>query len=169
MDNTLQILKYAMEMERQGKMFYNKYKDEVQNEKAKRVFENLAEVEEEHYNILKKHYDGLAENKNWSSTNLELSSGDKIFEKVLNEERDKMTDENLKSNFSDMAIMRMAYLIENDFANYYRDAVDKADNEQAKNLLKTLADWEDKHREYFYREFKGYMEQSWFDQNFYPF
>ncbi|MBS4537617.1 ferritin family protein [Clostridium sp. D2Q-11] len=169
MDNTLQILKYAMEMERQGKMFYLKYKDEIQNEKAKKVFANLAEVEEEHYNILKKHYDGLESNKNWSSTDLELSSGEEIFQKVLEEEKDKMTEENLDSNFSDMAIMRMAYLIENDFANYYRDAIKKADNEQAKNLLKTLAEWEDKHREYFYNEFKGFMEESWFDQNFYPF
>lgn len=169
MDTTLEILKYAMEMEKQGQMFYQKYKDEIENENAKKVFESLADVENDHYNILKKHYDGLSENKNWSSADIKLTDGEDIFENVFKEEQDKMTNKNLKSSFSDMTIMRMAYLIENDFANYYREAIKKTDNEQAKNLLKTLAEWEDKHREYFYNEFKSFMQDSWFDQSFYPF
>lgn len=169
MDNTLQILKYAMEMERQGKMFYEKYKDEVQNEHAKKVFASLADVEKEHYNILKTHYEGLSENENWNNTDLDLSGGSEIFDEVFEEEKGKLTEDNLDSNFSDMNIMRMAYLIENDFAEFYREAMKRTENEQAKNLLKTLAEWEDKHRELFYTEFKNFMEQSWFDQNFYPF
>ncbi|MGO1368191.1 MAG: ferritin family protein [Senegalia sp. (in: firmicutes)] len=169
MDNTLGILKYAMEMERQGQRFYEKYKDDVENENAKKVFASLAKVEDDHYQILKKHYDGLSENKNWSSEDIDLSGGEDIFENTFKEEEDKMTEKNLNSSFSDMTIMRMAYLIENDFANYYRQAIEKTDNEQAKNLLKTLAEWEDKHREYFYKEFKSYMQDSWFDQSFAPF
>ncbi|WP_130808108.1 ferritin family protein [Senegalia massiliensis] len=169
MENILQILKYAMEMEKQGQRFYQKYKDEIEDKDVKKVFESLADVENDHYNILKKHYDGLSENNNWSSFDIELSSGSEIFENVFEEEKDKMTKRNLESSFSDMTIMRMAYLIENDFANYYREAITKTDNEQAKNLLKTLAEWENKHREYFYNEFKKYMQDSWFDQSFYPF
>lgn len=46
----------------------------------------------------------------------------------------------------------MAYLIENDFANFYEKALEKSKNEQEKTLLETLAKWEHTHRELFYKE-----------------
>ncbi|RKD33911.1 ferritin family protein [Thermohalobacter berrensis] len=169
MTNILEILKYAMEMEKQGEIFYKKYKDEFESERAKRIFENLAKVEAEHYNILKKHYDMLSENKHWDEIEVDLEEGNKVFEKVLKEEKDKMTSGNLKSNLADLTIMRMAYLIENDFAEFYENAIEKVESPQARNLLKTLSEWEYNHRKLFYNEYKSLMEENWFDQKFYPF
>ncbi len=53
-------------------------------------------------------------------------------------------------SLNNMAIMRMAYLIENDFAEFYKKASEKADSSEVKMLLSTLAEWENKHRELFY-------------------
>ncbi|MTI48282.1 ferritin family protein [Sporosalibacterium faouarense] len=169
MEKVIKILKYAMHMEKQGENFYLKYKDDIENERGKRIFENLAKVEREHYNLLKAYYDELSQNKSWDDLNIDLSGGEEIFEAVMNEEKDKIISENIKDNMSDMTIMRMAYLIENDFANFYQKALEETDNDQAKELLDTLAKWENKHRELFYNEFKDSMKDVWFDQNFYPF
>ncbi|WP_425447804.1 ferritin-like domain-containing protein [Dethiothermospora halolimnae] len=167
MSRELRILEYAMEMEKQGEKFYLKYKDDVEDKQTKKLFENLAKIENEHYNILKKHFDILSEGGDWSVMDSDLSGGEEIFENVMKEE--ELLSKDYKSNLSDLAIMRMAYLIENDFANFYDKAVETAEGEYEKKLLKYLSKWEHKHRELFYKEFKDLMEDNWFEQKFYPF
>ncbi len=168
MENTLKILEYAMTMEKQGQQFYLKYKDEFKSERGKRIFENLAKVEAEHYKILKQEYEALVEGGKLQRFDVTLSGGDSIFEEAMRQEQDLMTPES-DAGLNDLAIMRMAYLIENDFAEFYRHAAEQTGSEEVKKFLLTLAKWEDKHRELFYREYRDLMEANWGEQRFAPF
>ncbi|KXG79002.1 ferritin-like domain-containing protein [Thermotalea metallivorans] len=124
MENTaVSIIQYAMEMERNGQRFYTHFKDQVKGEKAKKVFEGLAKAEEEHYQILKEALENLLRENAWSQGDplpLEQAS---IFELVKEEEN--LYPSRLESDISDLAIMRMAYLIEHDFAEFYRKSLDR--------------------------------------------
>ena len=120
MPSTLQILEYAMTMEKQGQQFYLKYKDEIEGQRFRETFENLAQVEEDHYHILEKAYEKLKERGNLEAGDVEMSGGDKIFEKVLQEEK-AMLDPEADLSLNDIAILRMAYLVENDFVDFYNN------------------------------------------------
>jgi rubrerythrin len=168
MENTIKILEYAMTMEKQGQQFYLKYKDEFKSEKAKRIFENLAKVEAEHYKILKQEYEAFVKGEKSEQFDVTLSGGDTIFEEAMKQEQDLMTPDS-EAGLNELAIMRMAYLIENDFAEFYKHVAEQATSEDAKKLFSTLAHWENKHRELFYREYQDLMHANWGEQRFAPF
>lgn len=165
MKNILDILEYAMNMEKKGQEFYITYMDKVTNPQIKSLFKSIAEVEDDHYEILKKQYDYYKENKTLNNIDFGLSEGEKLYE----DRSAEISLVDLERDLSDLPIVRMAYLLENDFAMFYEKAVEKVDDPQAKSLLKQLAKWEQGHREAFYREYKKAMEDTWFEQGFSPF
>lgn len=168
METTLKILEYAMTMEKQGQQFYLKYKDEVEGERFQGTFASLAEVEEEHYNILKKQYEKMKQEGIIEALDVELSEGEEIFERVLQEEK-AMKNPEADQSLNNMSILRMAYLIEKDFADFYKQAIEQTDSPEAKKLLSSLASWEEKHRQMFYDDYQELMQANWGEQGFAPF
>ncbi|GAK60734.1 putative Rubrerythrin [Candidatus Vecturithrix granuli] len=168
METILKIFEYAMTMEKQGQQFYLKYKDTVEGERFQEIFASLARVEEEHYALLKKQYDLMKQEGTLGDFDAELSHGDEIFERVLRQEQ-AMKDPEADQSLNNLAIMRMAYLIEKDFADFYKKAVEQADSLEAKKLLSSLAAWEEKHRQMFYDDYQELMEANWGEQGFAPF
>jgi rubrerythrin len=65
---------------------------------------------------------------------------------------------------ADMPVLRMAYLIERDFAEFYESAASKAEGE-ARKVLDTLAYWERRHeslfREMHDKAFEAYSDMPW--------
>lgn len=168
METTLQILEYAMTMERQGEQFYLKYRDEIEGKRFREVFENLAKVEAEHYDILKREFELLRETGRLEKVDIQLSGGSAIFEKIMQEEK-HMLDPEEDLSLNDIAILRMAYLMENDFTDFYLSAAEKACSPAASDLLRTLASWEKAHRDLFQAEYRYLMEEKWGEQQFAPF
>lgn len=168
MENTLKILEYAMAMEKQGQQFYLKYKDEVEGERFQGTFASLADVEEEHYNILKKQYEQIKHEGKIETLDVELSKGDEIFKRALQAEK-AMKDPEADQSLNNMTILRMAYLIEKDFADFYKKAIEKTDSPEAKKLLTSLASWEEKHHQMFYDDYQELMRANWSEQRFAPF
>ena len=168
MKNALDILQFAMDMELQGQNFYASFSDKVENPVSKKMFESLAKEERRHYDILKKEYENIEVNQEWSGTeNLDEFKGENIFE--VRKEAEDISTEDLKSSTSDISILRMAYLIENDFAEFYKKAVDNTEDPKGKKMLETLYEWENEHRKVFYEEYQKAMKDNWSDQGFAPF
>lgn len=165
MKKTLDILKFAMEMEKKGQEFYKSNMSKVRNPRVKAIFENLAGVEEKHYKLLEQYHKTLLETEDWEE--LDLNMCEPCAEKLYTDIEAQSV--NLEYDISDITILRMAYLIENDFAQFYHSAAESVSNPRAKKLLANLESWEIQHREAFYEEYKIAMEQNWFDQSFAPF
>ena len=165
---TLQILEYAMTMERQGQQFYLKYRDEIEGRRFREVFDNLAQVEAEHYEILNKEFEILKETGKLEEIDIQLSGGSAIFERIMQEEK-HMLDPKQDLSLNDIAILRMAYLMENDFTNFYQSASEKTPSPAAKELLNTLASWEKAHCDLFHDEYRFLMQEKWGEQQFAPF
>ena len=167
MENALQILQYAMEMEKKGQQFYNSFKDQIHNNKTKAIFENLVKAEEDHYNILAREYEKISKGESWSDPDSLALGNNTIFQSAQEEE--KLDGERLSSAVSDLAIMRMAYLIEHDFAEFYRKALEKTEDENGRKILQALITMEEDHERFFYQEYKSLMESTWHDAAFAPF
>jgi len=168
MNSATEILKLAMSMERQGQRFYEGFVDQVENPVIKEIFLSLSKTEEEHYYILKNELDKLEAGGQWSPTEqLKPTIERSLFDIRL--EAEKLNPEKLSISHSDISLLRMAYLIENDFAEYYKKAMDFTEDEAGKKILEMLYHWENEHRRVFYEEYKRAMEGYWFDQSFSPF
>jgi rubrerythrin len=61
----LEIIKGAMEVERNGFTMYTNAVNSVQSERAKDIFRSLAREEQHHYSLLKNTYDYMADPEGW--------------------------------------------------------------------------------------------------------
>lgn len=165
MKNLQDILKYAMGMELRAKEFYTFYKDKLSNKSLKLMFESLADMEDEHYNILKTQLENLEKDAKVEKLDLSQAEGVRIIDEKAEELK------NLSEDFdvSELPILRMAYSMENDFATYYQKAAAETEDPNAKELLETLAKWEINHRDDFAKAVEIALQNTWFSQGFAPF
>lgn len=162
------ILKFGMRLEKQGANFYEYYADQVSNEKTKELFEKLKSMEENHYDLLESKYNELNTKDDlkvisWKTDDNEFFDSPMIF----GEAADMISDKDENINISDLAIIRMAYLIESDFAEFYKNAAEHVEEEEVKNFLLELSEWETGHKDLFYDEYKKLLKESWDDMDSY--
>ncbi|KNF07279.1 rubrerythrin [Gottschalkia purinilytica] len=158
-----QVIRYAMQMELDGSSFFKEKAGQVLSETAKELFLTLADVEMDHYNFLKKHLDKYMENDTFEIDGSFADIDKDIFEKRAEKEH---VDAALKeSDVPDITILRMAYLIERDYKEFYEKASKEADDPVIKELFEMLSGWEAGHESIFKEEYdrrmKEYMTLPW--------
>lgn len=150
------ILEFGMQMEKNAQDFYSFYANSLQDENLKKLFEEFVEIEKEHYNFLKKKYDNIA-----------ITPPQEVSWVV--DEQNKMLDPHiladnsdlLQDNFSDISILRLAYLIESDFATFYKNAAQKVEDQNIKTFLLELAKWEEEHEKLFKTRYTSILNKVW--------
>lgn len=157
-------MKYAMQMELDGYKFFKEKADGFKSPATQELFNRFAEVEMDHYEYIKGHLERYLDTDKFELDEEFLKRNeDSIFE-------DRTKSENLdttlvESDVPDLTVLRMAYLIEKDFAEFYRSQVEKTQDEEVKKLFETLAKWEDTHEEIFKTEYirkrDEYMSLPW--------
>lgn len=152
------IMKYAMQMELDGYNFFKEKAEAFTNPTTRNLFLKLADAEMEHYHFIKEQLDNYIETNTFNMDSEMMNrTEDNIFE---NREKSEHINETLKeSDIPDITILRMAYLIERDYAEFYRKAAEKADDEDAKKIFEKLAKWEDGHERLFKAEYDRRMEE----------
>lgn len=163
MYNAASIIRYAMEMELQGHNFYKENSEKSDNPMTKEILTKLAKTELDHYEYLKsllKEY----EDTNAVSGEIPLpKEEDVIFQHRKDSEKLDAAIE--QSMIPDMNVLRMAYLIEEDFQQYYENMAKKVDDPKLKEILLKFSDWEAGHAKLFRGEYQKrmdiYMNMSW--------
>lgn len=153
-----QIMRYAMQMELDGHNFFKEKAETFENPTTKALFLQLAEVEMEHYNFIKIQLENYLET-NTIDVDSEMFHRDEesIFK---NREKSEHLDETLQeSDIPDLTVLRMAYLIERDYKEFYTKAAEKAEDENVKKLFEKLAKWEAGHEKIFKKEYNRRMEE----------
>lgn len=167
MDNALKALAYAIEMEKEGEHFYRTNMDRVQSATVKKVFQELAEMEQEHQSILLEQYKEISKGKHWTA--LKDSSTEQADKFKYREKEENIPQSELESSLGDISVIRMAYLLENDLADFYMKLSESIDDPRGKEMLKTLSEWEIQHRNMLQTEYRKLMENNWFDSGYSPF
>ncbi len=154
------ILKYAMQMEKEGAEFFLTQSQRFQDATTKSLFEKLSRIEETHYDYLEQklaHYtEGNLTIDEIPQDFLDQTETD-IFQSRAKSEHLNTTL--VESDVPDMTILRMAYLIEKDFAEFYEEARDYVEDETLKALFEQLSVWEKGHESLFKKEYRRLMKE----------
>jgi rubrerythrin len=159
------IYTYALERERQGKRFFEENAARASHASVVGIFERLAREEGAHITFIQ----GLIDHLDWGQpASIEALTGDLLLaetgffsERAASELIDQTT---IESMTPDLPVLRLAYLIERDFSEFYEMAAARAEGE-AQEALGLLARWERGHEALFKglhdRLFKEYLAMPW--------
>jgi rubrerythrin len=157
----LKIYQYALQREREGREFFATNAKKVSHAAAVGIFEKLAAEEEKHIAFIEILIDSLDNPAQKEATAAEMAQASFFTQRADSEAIDQTI---IESMIPDVTILRMAYLIERDFAEFYEMASQKAEGE-AKQTLTMLAQWERGHEKLFKgihdRVYQEYMEMPW--------
>ncbi|MBN1581729.1 MAG: ferritin family protein [Anaerolineae bacterium] len=156
------IYEYALEREREGKKFFQENAGRFSHAAVSGAFKKLADEEQVHIDFI---------------LNLiaQLDMGDKIVQVgpawegegffSQRAETEMLDQVVIESMVPDLSVLRMAYLIERDFAEFYEMAADRVQDEVARLTLQTLARWERGHERLFQnlhdKAFELYAGMPW--------
>ena len=159
--NVRRIYEYALQREREGKNFFQSNAQRMSHAAATGIFARLAEEEQRHIEFILGLIQSLDSAESEPKLPAELANENRFARRAESEMLDQTV---IESMIPDVAILRMAYLIERDFAEFYEGAAAKADGE-AKTSLAALARWERGHERLFKelhdRVFEEYAEMPW--------
>ncbi|MEE4253411.1 MAG: ferritin family protein [Desulfuromusa sp.] len=133
----MNVFDYALKMELDGKAFYEKLAKETESEGLRKIFNELAEDEQKHYDI----FSQLKENKNIKSMpdSVALEGAKNVFTEM---QKDVSSQKLLKTNLD---AYQQAMNAEKESAKLYRDAAAKEENTEVKALLLKISIEEEKH------------------------
>jgi len=157
--NIVRILEYALAREYQGKAFFTEHADKLQNADAANAFKIIAAEEQKHIDFILAQLETYVEGKTGSVP--ELPGVEFFADQAAATSIVQTVDESM---VADLPVLRMAYLIEHDFAEFYNMAAGKAEGD-AKHVLDMLARWEAGHERLFKRLhdqlFEKYADMPW--------
>lgn len=137
------ILEYALEREYEGKRFFVENAGRLQNAAAAGAFKAIAAEEQKHIDFIAAQL--AAQNAGVSADMPELPAAGFFADRAVNENIEQSVAESM---VADLPVLRMAYLIERDFAEFYAMAASKTEGE-AHMVLEMLAHWETGHERLF--------------------
>lgn len=156
------IYEYALQREHEGKRFFEQNAERLSHPAAVGAFEQLAAEEQTHIEYIQAQLRAL--DQGWES---DASLGPELEREGFFSQRAdlEMLDQTvLEAMVPDLPVLRMAYLIERDFAEFYEMAAGRSEG-QAKKVLEMLAIWERGHEKLFKRlhdqAFEIYAQMPW--------
>lgn len=163
MKNYEGVIRYAMQMELDGANFFKDNAEKFVNPTSKELFLKLANTEMEHYKYLEIQLKSYVENKTFDVSDEVMNREENIFEK--REESEHLEATLKESDIPDVTILRMAYLIEKDYKEFYQTQAEEAEDKDIKAIFEKLSNWEAGHEKLFKHEYdrrmKEYMSLPW--------
>jgi rubrerythrin len=156
------VYEHALAREREGKRFFEQNAERLNHAAAVNAFKQLAAEEQKHIDFIQSQIDALDKGAlgNIAAVD-EMGKTDFFSQRAQTEGIDQTVAEAM---VPDLPVLRMAYLIERDFAEFYELAASKAEGD-AKQVLTMLAHWERGHEKLFKqfhdRAFDEYSQMPW--------
>jgi len=159
----LKIYEYALQREREGRDFFRSNAARFQHAAATGAFEKLAEEEEQHIIFIERLIAALQDRGAEGLKVGEDMEKDGFFSDRA--EAELMDQTVIEAMVPDLPVLRTAYLIERDFAEFYEMWSQRVEDEMAKKSLQMLARWERQHEKLFKsmhdRAFEEYASMPW--------
>jgi len=165
-DTAINILKEAILLERRGKAFYSSVAEKSDSASAKKIFEMMAEEEEEHIKFLSSQFANYEKTKKFLKPEGYVENPeDEIAMRVLT---DAMKKEINAASFEAAAISA-AMDFETRAVKVYSARAAEATDPNEKALYKMLADWEKSHQHFLHELNEELKADIWNDNSFWPF
>lgn len=139
--NTLEVLREAMDLERDGFKFYKKAAASSADRKTKEVFIRLAADEKNHLEKLELLYDNLSENEEW------LVLQDLMQQETSKQlpEFDVFEDDIKDGQLDEKTALDIGIKAEQDSIDFYKKAMTECADERGCEIFKWLVDFEQDH------------------------
>jgi rubrerythrin len=137
----MDVFQFAMQMEEDGRAYYEKMARQTGNATVKDILEELALDEVKHYNIFKKFSQGDfsgADELQLSGTKV-LQNAKNVFQKLAGSKHEFSFASDVRSTWIE------AQKIEKKSEDFYREKSEGAENDGVKKTLNLIADEEHKH------------------------
>jgi rubrerythrin len=155
----LRIFEYALQREYEGKAFFETNASRLQNAAAAGAFKAIAAEEQKHIDFIQAQIKKIVEGLPASAP--EIPEAGFFADRADSESIEQTVSEAM---VADLPVLRMAYLIERDFAEFYTQVAVKAEGD-AKIVLEMLARWEAGHERLFKsmhdKAFEAYSGMPW--------
>ncbi len=163
-DKAIEVLKTAILLERRGKAFYKQAARNSKSKSATRIFEMMAEEEDEHINFLVKQFKNYHKHQEFLVNEAHPEEDDTIV---------GILTENIKQEISAAGFEAAAISAAIDFENraieiYSKRALEATDPNE-KEMYQMLADWEKTHHHLLHKLNEELKEKIWNDNSFWPF
>jgi rubrerythrin len=140
---TLEALRFAIQMEIEGKEYYQKASQKTYNLGGKELFQWLAEAEDKHRQRFEEIYEAIKNKKAWPEIDPQPGKKEKLstlFAKAM-----ETTAPNIKAPSAELDVVAKAMEMENETLDFYKNRVEKAVFDAEKNFYEALADEEKGH------------------------
>lgn len=158
------VLKLAEKFEIEGYKFYHSKSKEVKSKAVETIFLNLAKMEKEHTEFIQHLMKEIEDGR--EITEFPANAQQTFKTEYEDQKIDKTTQED---DLMDLAVLRLAYLIEKDFMEFYEKAAQNEKNEKVRKILELLRDWEEGHKKIIEEQIKAIIERNNLELGFYPF
>ncbi|MBE3037358.1 MAG: ferritin family protein [Chloroflexi bacterium] len=153
---------YALQREYEGKRFFEENAGRLSHAAAVGAFKQLAAEEQKHIEFIESQIAALNKGQPASVTlGIELERDGFFSQRAHSEMLDQTV---LEAMVPDLPVLRTAYLIERDFAEFYETSAEKATGE-GKKVLQMLAKWERTHEALFKKmhdqAYEVYSQMPW--------
>jgi len=161
--DVIKIYQYALQREYEGRDFFRKNAGRFGHAAVVGVFENLAAEEEKHITFIQGLIDALQGKVTSPLQTGEALEGAGFFSARAQGE---MLDQTvIEAMVPDLPVLRTAYLIERDFAEFYEMSAERVEDATAKKSLHMLGRWERQHEKLFKmmhdKAFEEYAAMPW--------
>lgn len=163
-DKAIEVLKTAILLERRGKAFYTQAARQTESKSARKIFEMMAEEEDEHIDFLTKQFKNYKEHHEFLKSDPAPEEDATVIE---------ILSENIKKEINaagfEAAAISAAIDFENRAIDVYSTRADEATDPNEKEMYKMLAEWEKGHHHLLHKLNEDLKEEIWNDNNFWPF
>jgi len=156
----LLVLRNAIQMEMEGKDFFERAARRMEHERAKEMFEGLVKQEQRHIEVLSREFEKLSQGKKWMS----LEEADALpsgLPRISVFKDSELKRIRLRENAGELEALGIGIEVEKKSIEYYRDAQGRVSNPKAKEIFGWLVAEESGHltilsAEYEHRKGSGY-------------
>jgi rubrerythrin len=161
-EKILDILKNALLLEKRGRAFYKKAKEDSKVEEVKKIFELMENEEEKHIEFLNKQFNSLQNIGKFSIEDFSVEFKP-LEEKIFESLKEKIEI----ANYESMAIF-MAITFEKEAVNFYNEKARNSITEDKRKVFTYLRDWEKTHVDFLNKIDNTLKEKIWYDNKFWP-
>jgi len=158
----LAVLKYALAREREGVKFYRERSKEIHIPEVKELFLELSEMEMDHVSFISKMIEDQSIGDEITFTHIEEKN---IFQ---SRESLELKGISVDSLAGDLSALRIAYLIEKDFEDFYKQRAQESSKKEIKELFNMISNWEEGHKKTLLDLYESLMKDYWSAQRFEP-
>lgn len=166
----LEILDFAMTMEQEGKFFFSEWSGRVKSPTTKKLFQELAKWEEEHWQYLAGQRNALEKTGKIIPGEATIAAAEqKALETFYQRGAGETSPTEVNRCMGDLSALRLAITIEHDLHEFYGNAAAKAMDPDLKEMFEMLSRWEQNHHEILENEYNELKQEFWSEMGFQPF